>query len=240
MADQAIDTAAQEQLEGMPTLGVRTCISFLLFLHLFAISAAVAMNFAPDFRSGIRAALVRVPGLRPYLDVLAMNSSFGFNPVYGTQEDYEHSCEVLLNVPDEFTPEEAAEFEKITLMPEDTWPGMRRWRYSRLSLMAGFYAGDDTLESLLPHALGSGLLREHAVEAGNHHFRCRSQAPVPMRGFDQLAADIRENPFHESYFDLVFDASFSRTDDKQPWTYLKQSGRGEMTRFRPAAQENNQ
>ncbi len=231
MADQLSDTTTQREPVGMPSLGVRTCISFLLFLHLFAVAAAVVMNFAPDFRSGIRVALADVPGLRPYLNLLAMNSSFGFNPVYGIQEDYSHSCEILLDVPDEFTSEEAAGFEKLVLMPEKTWPGMRRWRYLRLSLMTGFYEGDDTLESLLPSALALGLLREHGVKTGTHRFRCRSQMPVRMRGFENLPLEIRENPFHETYFDSVYEAQLSWNDETRQWSYTKQSGSGEMTRF---------
>ena len=51
---------------GIPSQGVRTLITLLLFFHLFALFAGVAGNFGA--RSGLRRELRESPGIQPYYE----------------------------------------------------------------------------------------------------------------------------------------------------------------------------
>jgi hypothetical protein len=159
--------------------GLRTTLTLLLLLHLFALFVAVVSNFGA--RSGLRLQLREVPGVRTYLHLLNMDTAYNYHLVFGTREDRDFHCEVVLNRGQRSeTAAKAGEDQRdaIPLMPRDMWPGSRRRRYLMLSHHTAGNVGDDKIESVLPAALASGMLRQRGVAEGTHLLRCVGLEPA--------------------------------------------------------------
>jgi hypothetical protein len=172
------DAAASET--ATPSKGVRTVVTYLLFLHLFAVGVAVTSNFGA--RGGLRLQLREVPGIRPYLQTLNLDTAYSYHLVFGNREDWDYQCEVELNRTGDGPAAPGA--EKIELMPPDAWPGTRRRRYLMLGLNTALNEGNEQIESVLPAGLANGMLRRHSVQGGTHRFRCVGLAPLRMSDFD--------------------------------------------------------
>ena len=63
----------------------QTAISLLVFIHLFALFAAVVGNFGPV--SPLRGRLGAVPLLRPYLEFLDMDLAYNYHLVDASEFD---------------------------------------------------------------------------------------------------------------------------------------------------------
>ncbi len=228
----------QQECPGAPSPGVRTVISLLLFVHLFALGAAIAGNFGAQ--SGLRRKLHEdVPLIRPYLRILNMDRSFANEStmIYNTSEDFDHFVDILLNTPLSFgnTREEIAKLEKIDLMPTDAWPGVRRHRYWMLAMNLAMLEPDEARGSVLPQALASGMLRAHNIKEGTHRFRCRAQQAMSMSDYRAEDPALRD-PNNPNYFFSAYEASLTESGGK--WNLIKQESRGEMTQGRRVQSSN--
>lgn len=146
----------------------RNVITLLLLLHFFALAVAIASNFGAP--TGLRMHLRKVPGVRPYLQLLNLDTAYSYQLVRGTREDWDFQCEVT----------SAGDPEPIQLVPPDVWPGIRLRRYLMLSHFTAFNVGDDQTESILPAALASGMLRQHGQTEGEYLFRCLGLEPLRL------------------------------------------------------------
>jgi len=177
--NQAGHNSAGSPADPVPSSGLRTTLTLLLLLHFFALFVAVVSNFGA--RSGLRLQLREVPGVRTYLHLLNMDTAYNYHLVFGTREDRDFQCELVL-APGQ-RPQTAGQAgedqrETVLLMPHDMWPGSRRRRYLMLSHNTAANVGDDQIESLLPAALASGMLRQRGVTAGTHLWRCVGLEPA--------------------------------------------------------------
>ncbi len=178
------DSAEAGQLQ-LPSAELRNGLTLLLILHLFALFVAVVSNFGA--RSGLRLQLREVPGVRTYLQLLNMDTAYNYHFVFGTREDRDYQCEVMVRPPPRSATSQAGgplQEESLRLIPADLWPGSRRRRYLMLSHHMAANVGDDQLESLLPATLASGLLRQRGVTEGTHLLRLIGLAPASRDNAD--------------------------------------------------------
>ena len=166
----------------LPPEGTRTLLSFLLFLHLLALSTA-AIGARPI--SPLRNHLSDIPGVRDYLSLLGMNLSYSFHLTYGLEEDTPHF--LAIEVPaDEST---SATTEKVAAQPggdrlifpePDLLPGIRAGRYRNLLLRAYHQAIDEDRQGYLPRAIAARVLAEQGIEdSGRHRVRLQRRNLLP-------------------------------------------------------------
>lgn len=214
----------------LPSQGVRTIVTLLLFVHLSALAIAVLVNFG-TYRSALRNQLGEVPGIRSYLHGMHMDTAYNYQFVLGLQEDWDHTCEILLETPEGFQgqADEIAALESLPLIPEGTWLGMRRRRYLMLGLHTALNLGDDGRESLLPTALANGMLHRHGVTDGVHRFRCRNLMPLTMNNMSSADSEQRD-PYNPQLYADVYQADL--LPSRNGWNPSKVESLGQMTQLR--------
>lgn len=162
-----VDTSgsAERDESRMPPEWLRASVSFLIFVHLFALVVAVISNWNPS----TLAVRLRnnVPVVKPYLQFLAMDQSY--LPLYGLTfamaEDTDMAVEVELNLPD-------GSQQSLTLPSNDLWP-RERWRHdARLAETAGDLTGEAfrNIESILPQAIAAHYVAKYGAKGGT--IRC--------------------------------------------------------------------
>jgi hypothetical protein len=141
----------------LPTPGIRTVISYLLFIHLFLLAMAVVGHLPPT--SPLRTQLGEIPGLRHYPELLAMNSGYNFHLTYGLAEDTPTFLEVI--------PPASTTAEPLLFSPQAVSPAFRRAHYRNLLLEASIRADQRRSEGLLPRKIADYLLRERGLAAND-------------------------------------------------------------------------
>ena len=183
----------------LPSEGLRTVISFLLFVHLFALGVAIASNAAPV--SALRRQLRDVPFVRPYLQLFQMDLGYNFHLTYSEEFDTDHFFELELGGQQASGPETT----KILLPPSGLRPPIRRDRYHNLALNAARLMGDDQFESLLPKAIAKRLLAEANVTEGTHRIRCRRHYLLTRAMVGSTDPRVRD-PFAAGRYGTVYEA----------------------------------
>jgi hypothetical protein len=184
---------------------VRTLISFLLFLHLFALGVAVASNAGPV--SPLRRALRRAPFVRPYLQWLQMDLAYNYHLTFGSELDCDHFVEIELDWKGRSDPRATT----LALPEQSMWPRERVKRYHNLTLSMASFEGQSAVESLLPHAVSRRLLAERGITSGAHRFRLRRHMLLPMQDAASTSPAIRD-PFGARRYQtaLEYDLAFAR------------------------------
>ncbi|MCL6501647.1 MAG: hypothetical protein K6T86_03100 [Pirellulales bacterium] len=167
---------------GAPNQAVRTTVTFLLFLHLCALAIGVASRNASP--SPLAFQLRAVPGIRPYLQMLAMDLSYQYQISYyqparvgppalleAAPEDTDHFFELELGRGD-------GPPLQVRLPPRGMQPPLRRKRYQRLAVNTALLVEDDTLAGLIPRAVAARLVHETGADSGR--IACRRVYPRPM------------------------------------------------------------
>lgn len=209
----------------LPPEGMRTFITLLLVVHLFAVIVAVVTNFrifaAPDTNTYRRVQLRNVPAVVPYLQLLHMDLSYGFNYTYADQFDTDHHFEVELDWTGESHGDEAV----VLRLPSYGGNGLRRSRYLNLGRSAAQRMGDGSAaqESLLPHAVARTLLKERGITTGNHRLRLQRHLLVSMENVASLDPAISD-PNHTNYWMTPYEADVKFFDGELLIT--KQEGAG--------------
>jgi hypothetical protein len=149
--------------------GVRTFISLLLFIHLFALGLVFFSNFeGGDWDSDLLRRMKTV--VRPYLYALWLDRPYHYHLTYAEPLDYDHYIEAAVSSNDESEP------TVIRLPADDLGIGQRRNRYERLAWhcarRAELAAGDE----LLPLSIGAGLIKQH--DAARVQVRCFRKRPL--------------------------------------------------------------
>jgi hypothetical protein len=177
---------------------MRTMISFLLFLHLFALGVAVASNAGPV--SPLRRGLRRAPLVRPYLQLFEMDLAYNYHLTFGSEMDCDHFVEVELDWKGQTEPQAS----RLVLPEPSLNPPLRRKRYHNLALSMAGLEGQDAVESLLPLTSSRTLLAERGITTGTHRFRLRRQLLLPRREMASLNPSLR-NPYHPRHYATVFE-----------------------------------
>ncbi|HEX7448160.1 MAG TPA: hypothetical protein VF306_11475 [Pirellulales bacterium] len=178
---------------------LRTTVSFLIFVHLFAVTVGVLANWYP---SPLAAQLhQRVPLLAPYLESLDLDQAYVplYGLTYGMDQDTDQYVEVDLKLADDSQ-------RQFVLPRGDLWPRQRYRRQQRLAEIAADLVGDDTksLESFLPQAIAAHFVARAEAAGGTvvgGTIRCRRRAVPTMEAaasgksatpdtFDLYRADI--------------------------------------------------
>jgi len=150
----------------LPPQGIRTLVSFLLFVHLFLLLVAAAANFPP--LSPLRQSLgqkLRERGLLAHLQVLDMDRAYDVRLTHGRRIDIDHQLQA------EIFPGDQQPFI-VNLPPAGLWARLRTRRFYSLArnlALAESLGGERA--GLLPAALARGLLHEH--NAARVHLACR-------------------------------------------------------------------
>lgn len=139
-----------------PSSGIRALVSYLIFLHFFFLLVGIKSNTSS---SGLEQDLRnKVPGLKPYLQLLQMDLSYMFHLTYYDGEnvdDTDHFVEADLKMPDGTT-------KQLVFGPTGLPLGVRYRRYERMAFRASRFAEsqNDNIASLLPQALARRIMLE--------------------------------------------------------------------------------
>jgi hypothetical protein len=177
---------------------LRTIISFLLFLHLFALTVAVASNAGPV--SALRRGLRRAPLVRPYLQLFEMDLAYNYHLTFGSEMDCDHFVEMELDWQGRSDPKAG----RLVLPEPSLRPRSRRKRYHNLALSMAGLEGQDAVESLLPLTVSKTLLAEQGITSGTHRFRLRRQMLLRMRDVNSMTPSLRD-PYDPRHYATVFE-----------------------------------
>lgn len=181
----------------MPAEWKRTVVSFLIFLHLFALSVAVLSNWNP---SALSLRLRRVPGVKPYLEYLAMDQSYV--PLYGLTFGMEEDTDVKAEIELKFADGTQQEFS----LPDGGLSPKQRWRHdARLAETAADMTGENfrNVESVLPQAIAAHFVAEHGANGGT--IRLRRHFLQPMEALTSSVVTERD-PFDSSRYSQRYEA----------------------------------
>ncbi|MCA9246014.1 MAG: hypothetical protein KDA42_02835 [Planctomycetales bacterium] len=211
---------APDDQPGGLSQGLRTAISFLLFVHLFALGVAVLSNFGPV--SPLRRQL-NVPFVQPYLNLLHMNVAYNFQLVDGSEYDAPLSLEIDLSG-------DGKQDETVSF-PADASPNVRSGRYYQLMLNAALMQGEDDYEADLPHTIARRLLLEHGIDAGKHRLRLRRHSLTSREAWDAdgTAPDLSA----ADRFQTIYEADVSFHRDRL--VLVKQEAAAQSAIVRPEA-----
>lgn len=143
-----------------PSQGLKTALSFLLFLHLFALAVAVTSN---ESASQLEIGLRKTPLVVPYLQTLLMDLSYSFNLTFGPSDTDVSDAESWIEA-DLTTPTGP---QTIVLPETGLEPRQRLRRYESLARTAAAQVGNQNSESLLPAAIARGLVGRTGATGGS-------------------------------------------------------------------------
>lgn len=184
--------------QAMPAQGVRTVVSFLLFLHFFALAVGIASSWSP---SPLTAAVRRVPSVGPYLEFFWFDVSYF--PLHrltqGNRDDTDALVEIELNATDGST-------KQLTIPSDDVWPHQRYRRHARLAQHVAGLAEADPLASLLPQDIAVHYASESTAPISKGTLRCRRHLMLDMS--EVTSSDrTRRDPFDSRLYDDAYEAS---------------------------------
>lgn len=194
---QTSDSASSENEAPLPAEWARTLVSFLIFVHLFALVVAVLSNWNP---SPLALRLRRVPLVKPYLEYLAMDQSYvplyGFT--FGMTEDTDDMVELGLTLAD-------GSQRSFTLPQPGVWPRQRWRRDARLTETAADLTGEQyrDLQSVVPQAIAAYFATEYGAKGGT--IRCRRHFQQPI---DSLSSSnpAERDPYDKSRYAQLYEA----------------------------------
>ena len=174
------NSPSSENTADLPPEWLRTTVSFLLFLHFFALTVAVLANWYPSTLAlQLR---TRVPLLAPYLEYLDLDQAYVplYGLTYGMDEDTDQRVEVELKLAD-------GTQRQFVLPRRGVWPHQRYRREQRLAEIATDLVGENTksLESFLPQAIAAHYVAETQAAGARvvgGTIRCRRQFVQTMDG----------------------------------------------------------
>lgn len=190
----------------LPAEWARTAVSFLLFLHFFALAVAIVSNWDP---SPLALGLRNVPVLTPYVEALALDRSYlpQYALTFGEEEDTDDEIELELQLAD-------GSLKQETIPQASLWPHTYR-RQLRLAVAVADLVGENTksFESFLPRAIAAHFVSEakqgtkdkpgQEVTGGTLRVR-RHLVQTMTAPASSIAAE--RDPFDESHYRVVYEA----------------------------------
>jgi len=159
--------------------GLQTFASFLIFVQLFAVVVAVAGN---ESQSNLESTL-RTRTVRPYVEMLMMDWPYAYvltyGPTTGPMLDSNVWIEAELDLP-------GGKKETITLPKSDLISRQRMQRYQLLAAKSAIRVGGNaTIESMLPLAIATRLVKETGATGGTIRVRWKQ---LPQEAFRDTPA----------------------------------------------------
>jgi len=183
---------------GMPSQGVRTVISFLLFLHFFAVAIGMASSWSP---SALTAAVRRVPTVAPYLELLWIDASYF--PLHrltqGNLEDTDALVEIEIQNADGVT-------TQATFPSDEMWPHQRFRRYARFAEHLAGLAETESVASLLPQDVAVHFAGDVDPKKIKGTLRCRRHKMLDLSEATSSDRTVRD-PYAERLYEDVYSAN---------------------------------
>jgi hypothetical protein len=165
-----------------PSQNVRTLLSFLLFLHLFAL--AVAVTSSNDRSSQLELGLRKTPLLRPYLQTLFMDLPYTYHLTSGISDFQVNDAEMWIEVELNTRPG-----EPVRIPPADGLEPRQRFnRAESLVRTTASLVGQPDRESVLPAAIAASLLHRHGATGGTIRIMRRN---LPLEAFTAIPSTQR-------------------------------------------------
>jgi hypothetical protein len=206
MPPAATDDSDAASSPGMPSEGVRTIVSLLLFIHLFALLLAVMTSSDSGSAEFLRDIKERSRFLDSYLTQLWMDR--GYDYYLMNDQNWDFRLEATVRYPD-------GHADEPIVLPEPSLSPERRQRYQQLGWVVAqsiARAGnpdareiDVARKSLLPQSIGGALFQQHP-DAESVALKCiyhRGISPEDMRSENPKDKD----PFNPQYFTTSSDMS---------------------------------
>jgi len=211
MPDVSHPTQAPPQL---PSQGVRTLLSLLLFLHLFSLGV-VFLSYGNPLGIEEQASLSRrlLDRFSPYVETFNLNlghrhrvptppETARYYLTRGMPSDVDFVVDIDAHKKD-------GTIEKVVIPPGDLWPHQRYLRFQLLANAIGSLSGNDrvadneVVELILPKSVAGGVLAKLGATRGT--IVCRSHR---MLLSDQVGSSNSEerDPFNSRYYSTVLDA----------------------------------
>ena len=171
--------------------GLRTTITMLLALHLFAFAVALLSNTAS---SGLIRQLRRTPMLFGYLQLLNMDSGYNVYWTHGSLVDVDHQFALDLKFAD-------GRAETVTLPEPAMAPLARARRFQSLARVVARVEGDDNMEPVIPKSVAGGVLAASGAERCT--IRCLGRGLVTREM--ALAGDV--DPTDAQYLRPVYEGT---------------------------------
>jgi len=185
----------EEQNIGQPSQGMRTFVSFLLFVHLFTVVMTINSEFRPA--SPLRAGLGRIGFLEPYMQLLHMDIAYNYHLTYGPMNplDFDHRVEFYRNY-------SAASDEAESQVPDESDTLTQTNRYRNLARSMVEFVEQPGLESIFPASVAKRLILDGETHDGNHRLRIVRYVPLSREEARSLDAD----PNAADQFETVYEA----------------------------------
>jgi hypothetical protein len=221
-----------------PSQNVRTIVSLLLFVHLFAVGMAVMTD--GDFGTA-RAALLsnikqQTPGLAPYLAQFCLDRGYDYHLMNDLPLDWDHRLVATVKYAN-------GRADPPIVIPEPTtWPSERVQRDQQLARTVAVYATrasageaeevDTRRKSQILEAIGGGLIRQHPG-ATSVALRCVYHQGISLTELDSEDTHER-NPFDARYYGAAIDGNVVLDHDRP--TFFENLPAAETSPARPRAE----
>lgn len=209
--DSSLSSNAEPQL---PPEWVRTVLSLLFVIHLFAVGVALIGRMPVSSELFRRLANVRF--LAAYRQLLDMDLPYNYPLTRADTLDIDHSIEAVVKLPDGKT-------EVVTLPPAGIPAGERARHWRQLTQNMAMFVGNPDIESILPTHLGLGLVKRYGGDEVVLKLRGRylQDREAMSRGADPMRNDLLRD---------LYEARVWLSDDRP--RIMKKEGVGESA---PAA-----
>jgi hypothetical protein len=182
--------------------GVRSTLSLVLFIHLFAIAVALSSYTNP---SGVQSRL------REMLAIYAQNLNFDLNQNAYNVARFHQTHATPSDVDFQITIE-SADGSRKQLIPEDSlFPPLRQRRYQSLANAIGNMAESEEYQAVLPRAIAASVLNDWNVKSGK--FLCRGHF-LPDIEFRASSDPKVQDPYSETYYRTAYEATVVVTPDQ--------------------------
>ena len=207
----------------MPGQTPRTIVSLLLFIHLFAVSLAMATDTDSGQSKLLRDIKRRTPGVEDYLAQFCLDRGYDYHLMNDLPLDWEHHLEATIYFAD-------GKSKMVSFPPSGIWPSERRQRYAQMAWNLDsftMFAGSsdpDTAENgtrdkgLLAGAVGGALLRQYAKE-GASRVDVKCVYHLGISPTQLVSGDLKErDPEDAQYFKTAANVSVVLDERGQPQT----------------------
>ncbi|MGH7139645.1 MAG: hypothetical protein ACREHD_28225 [Pirellulales bacterium] len=189
----ATSPSAEPGERHVPPDWLRATVSFLIFVHLFALAVAVISNWNPStLATRLRQ---NVPLVKPYLQFLAMDQSYLplYSLTFAMAEDTDMAVQVELELAD-------GSRQTFDLPASDLRPHVRWRRDARLAETVGGLTGEAfrNMESILPQAIAAHFVAKHGAKGGT--IRCTRHLLQDMQSAGT------GDPYDDALFTRVYEA----------------------------------
>jgi hypothetical protein len=203
----------------LPSQTVRTVVSLLLFVHLFALLAAMLSNPQDGMASRLLIRLGNVRFLSAYTETLWMESAYDFFYTYGSNEfvialGTDHQIEADLTFP-------GGEVQTLQIPDERRFPRQRYQRMKNLCNNAARVVGQQGVESMIPAPLAESLLKSTGAESVTLRLKRRLMQTMDLVSSSSSAA---RDPYDDRYSRVIYTGYAQMRNGRPDYRKLEDAG----------------